>query len=254
MGRLQEGFTAFPALSKDAGAHRRETTVMLVRQGPPPYAEFTGPPARPSAPLRRWPGYALVASGIALVPWLVVLATGLPPTATAPHWATAWVGLDTMEAVGLIATGLLTLRRHRVRSAVAGATATLLAVDAWFDVMTSSGPDFRTALAMAFAAEIPLAAICGVLAVTSFPARRRTRPTRRTGRTGRTGSTLRAPPDKRPAAGPGSGSSRCGGRRRSPIGRCARRRVSSPAAAHRGRTPPGRATPAPASWCPARGP
>ncbi|WP_405581280.1 hypothetical protein [Streptomyces sp. NBC_01190] len=160
---------------------------MLVRQGPPPYAEFTGPPARPSAPLRRWPGYALVASGIALVPWLVVLATGLPPTATAPHWATAWVGLDTMEAVGLIATGLLTLRRHRVRSAVAGATATLLAVDAWFDVMTSSGPDFRTALAMAFAAEIPLAAICGVLAVTSFPrpASNPAHPTDRTDRTDR---------------------------------------------------------------------
>jgi hypothetical protein len=42
-------------------------------------------------------------------------------------------------------------------------------VDAWFDVMTSSGPAFGTALLMAFAAELPLAAVCGTLAVKSFP-------------------------------------------------------------------------------------
>ncbi|WNI15416.1 hypothetical protein [Actinacidiphila sp. ITFR-21] len=132
-------------------------------------APRAAPPDAPVPVLRRWPGYALAACGAALVPWLVVLATGLPPTTAVPHLTTAWVGLDAMEAVGLIATGLLTVRRHPVRSAAAAATAMLLVVDAWFDVMTSSGADLTAALLMAFAAELPLAAVCAALAVRAFP-------------------------------------------------------------------------------------
>jgi len=114
---------------------------------------------------RRWPAYALVACGAALVPWLVVLALTLPTARTAPHWMAAWVGLDAMEAAGLIATGLLTLRRHPLRVAAGAATAMLLVVDAWFDVATSTGGDLGVALAMACTAELPLAAVCAVLAV-----------------------------------------------------------------------------------------
>ena len=121
--------------------------------------------ARDSPP-RRWPGYVLVACGVALVPWLVVLAVGLPTTATASHWALAWVGLDSMEALGLIATGVLTLRRDQRRPVVAAATAMLLVVDAWFDVTTAAaGSDFGSALAMALGAELPLALICAALAL-----------------------------------------------------------------------------------------
>ncbi|WP_225844705.1 hypothetical protein [Streptomyces sp. HPF1205] len=127
------------------------------------------PPAdRPAArdrPRRPWPGYALVVCGVALVPWLVVLATGLPSTATAPHWTVAWVGLDAMEAAGLIATGFLTLRGSARRAPVAAATATLLVCDAWFDTTTSSGAGFGTAVLMAVAAELPLAVVCAVLAL-----------------------------------------------------------------------------------------
>jgi len=95
----------------------------------------------------------------------VVLATGLPSTASAPHWTLAWVGLDAMEAVGLIGTGVLTLRRHPLRSAAAAATAMLLAVDAWFDITTSTGSDLTIAVLMALLAELPLTAVCATLAV-----------------------------------------------------------------------------------------
>ncbi|MGW5548203.1 hypothetical protein ACWEVB_45085, partial [Streptomyces sp. NPDC003998] len=61
---------------------------------------------RPPRGMRR-AGWLLVACGLALLPWLYVLATGLPATATAAHWPVAWVGLDALEALGLIATGLL---------------------------------------------------------------------------------------------------------------------------------------------------
>jgi hypothetical protein len=148
--------------------------VMPVREVPSPQAEVIALPAPRPAPApartgRRWPGYTLVACGVALLPWLVVLATGFPPTAATPHGTAVWIGLDAMEAAGLIGTGLLTVRHHPLRSAAAGATAMLLTVDAWFDVMMSSGPDFTTALLMAFAAELPLAAVCATVAVRSFP-------------------------------------------------------------------------------------
>ena len=106
-----------------------------------------------------------MACGLALLPWLVVLATSLPASASAPHWTVAWVGLDAMEAAGLITTGVLTLRRHPARSVAAAGTAMLLLVDAWFDVTTSTGADLIVALLMALLAELPLAAACGTLAV-----------------------------------------------------------------------------------------
>ena len=158
------------------------TSVSELPSRPAEVVELPAPraPEAPAdRPVRRWPGYALVASGVALVPWLVVLATGLPSTADAPHWTVAWVGLDSMEAVGLVATGVLTLRRHQVRAVVAAATAMLLVVDAWFDVTTSGGSDIGVALAMALAAELPLAAVCAVVAVRELsPGAGRTGPDR----------------------------------------------------------------------------
>ncbi|MEU5310599.1 hypothetical protein [Streptomyces sp. NPDC021562] len=120
---------------------------------------------RPARGMRR-AGGLLVACGLGLLPWLYVLATGLPATATAAHWPVAWVGLDALEALGLIATGLLAARGDRRHALAAAATATLLAVDAWFDTATAAaGGDFATAVAMALGAELPLAALCGRLAL-----------------------------------------------------------------------------------------
>ncbi|MCL6672246.1 hypothetical protein [Streptomyces panaciradicis] len=120
---------------------------------------------RPARGMRR-AGWLLVACGLALLPWLYVLATGLPATAAAAHWPVAWVGLDALEALGLIATGLLAARGDRRHALAAAATATLLAVDAWFDTTTATpGGDFASAVAMALGAELPLAALCGRLAL-----------------------------------------------------------------------------------------
>ncbi len=114
----------------------------------------------------RWAGWLLVVCGLALLPWLYLLATGLPATATVAHWPLAWVGLDALEALGLIATGLLAARSDRRHALAAAATATLLVVDAWFDTTTAApGGDFASAVAMALGAELPLAALCGRLAL-----------------------------------------------------------------------------------------
>ncbi|WP_267000844.1 LPXTG cell wall anchor domain-containing protein [Streptomyces sp. NBC_00354] len=107
----------------------------------------------------------LSGAGVALLPWMVVLAKTLPQTAEVSNWSTAWIGLDAMMAAGLSGTGLL-LRRHDPRAApLAAATAALLVMDAWFDVTTSAPGGARaTALALAVCAELPLAAACAALA------------------------------------------------------------------------------------------
>lgn len=132
---------------------------------PVPRDARAAPRAARGGSTRRWPAYGLVACGLALVPWLVVLALTLPSTQDTPHWMAAWVGLDAMESAGLVTTGLLTLRRHPLRVASAAATSMLLVVDAWFDVSISTGGELAVALVMAGTAELPLATVCAVLAV-----------------------------------------------------------------------------------------
>ncbi|MEZ0067836.1 hypothetical protein ABIA32_003852 [Streptacidiphilus sp. MAP12-20] len=113
-------------------------------------------PALPGLP--KLPGLptVLVVIGLALVPWMGVLAAS-------GEWS--WVGLDVLEAAGLISTGLL-LRRGDGRAAVtAGATAALLLTDAWFDVMTSHGAELSQAWLLALLLELPIAALCARLAL-----------------------------------------------------------------------------------------
>ena len=61
---------------------------------------------RPARGMRR-AGGLLTACGLALLPWLYVLATGLPATATAEHWPVTRVGPDPLAALGLLTPGLL---------------------------------------------------------------------------------------------------------------------------------------------------
>ena len=138
--------------------------IVGIRQEPDTGAALRLPERRRST--QRRTAIALVGCGAVLLPWVVVLAATLPAGYRAAHWAAAWVGLDAMEAAGLITTGLLAVHRHRRLPQAAAATATLLAVDAWFDTMTAaSQSDFRAALVMALCAELPLAALCARLAL-----------------------------------------------------------------------------------------
>jgi len=118
----------------------------------------------------RWLARGLVAAGLGMLPWLAVLALTLPSTARAAHWPVAWIGLDGMEGAGLLATGVLLRRRDQRCSLTAAVTATLVLVDAWFDVTTSApGPAEFTAVAMAACIEVPVSALCVTLAVRWFP-------------------------------------------------------------------------------------
>jgi hypothetical protein len=98
--------------------------------------------------------------GVLLVPWIGVLVEQLHGHAGQRSFASSWVGLDVLEAVCLLSVAQLMRRQHRATSPVAAATAAILCMDVWFDTM-SAAPQlpYAEALAMAFFAELPLAAL-----------------------------------------------------------------------------------------------
>jgi hypothetical protein len=121
--------------------------------------------ASPRAARRRI-GLALAVAGPAMIPWVFCLALTLPASATDSHWALAWVGLDSCEALALFATGRFLLRSDNRCALTATATAALLLIDAWFDVTSATaGSELAIAIAMALGAEIPIAVACIALAL-----------------------------------------------------------------------------------------
>jgi hypothetical protein len=123
--------------------------------------------AAPAAEPRivRWVGIFFVACFIGLIPWTVYLWQTLPVREVSPHYNLAWTGFDILLAIMLLATGASVNARSRYLPVFASSSATLLVVDAWFDITTSpAGGDFFWALVMAAVAELPLAVACGWLA------------------------------------------------------------------------------------------
>jgi hypothetical protein len=111
-------------------------------------------------------GWTLGGLAALMLPWTAYLFLALPGTAPAAHFDLAWGGFDGALLVMLAATGWAAVRHARWLGAVSGATAALLATDAWFDVVTAPTPKERwVALAMAVVCELPLAVVCAWLAV-----------------------------------------------------------------------------------------
>jgi hypothetical protein len=98
------------------------------------------------------------AAAVALLPWIVYLAVSLPKRNLDLHYRAAWVGFDLLLGFAIVRTAYMA---HKVDQRVqfpAVATATLLIVDAWFDVTTSSSrQQFLQALLLAAFFELPAA-------------------------------------------------------------------------------------------------
>jgi hypothetical protein len=106
----------------------------------------------------------VMTSAVVLLPWIVYLAVSLPPTASARHWSSVWVGLDAAEAIGLASTGWLAFRRDRRVALVAVSTATMLVFDAWFDVCTSAAGQSQVFALIDMVIELAEAAACLAIA------------------------------------------------------------------------------------------
>jgi len=97
------------------------------------------------------------AAGIALLPWIAYLAVSLPKRDVDTHYRAAWVGFDLMLVVAVVLTAYYAFRVDTRVQLPATATATILIVDAWFDVMTAGGRA-ATGAALLFAVCIELPA------------------------------------------------------------------------------------------------
>ena len=114
---------------------------------------------------RRWVVLLFSLGALVLLPWVVVLVFELPSAHRAAHWDIAWAGFDVGLALVLGAVAVTALRRSPWFEGAATAAATLLFVDAWFDVLTaSSGAELALAIGEAVLVELPLAVICLLLA------------------------------------------------------------------------------------------
>jgi hypothetical protein len=108
----------------------------------------------------RWAGPAFALFSLILLPWIVYLAYSLPSRQVSADYDIAWAGFDVMLLVALASTGYFALRRSRYLATAATTAATLLVVDAWFDVMTTLPGRRLEPLALAAGVELPLAAVC----------------------------------------------------------------------------------------------
>jgi hypothetical protein len=98
------------------------------------------------------------AAAVVLLPWIGFLAVTLPRRQFDLHYRAAWVGFDVLLVFAITRTAYMAFRVDQRVQFPATATATLLIVDAWFDITTSgSHPQFFEAVILAVAIEIPAA-------------------------------------------------------------------------------------------------
>lgn len=108
----------------------------------------------------RWVAPLFLTMSILLVPWIVYLGISLPARSVANHYRTAWVGFDVLLLYAMSRTAWLALKEKPQMELPAIVTATLLIVDAWFDVTTAGkGWPQVEALVLALFVELPTAVL-----------------------------------------------------------------------------------------------
>jgi hypothetical protein len=114
--------------------------------------------------LVRWTGPAFTLFSLILLPWTIYIGDSLPARQVATNYDVAWAGFDVILLIALAGTAYFALRRSLYLATAATATATLLVIDAWFDVMTTPAGQRWESIQLAAFVELPLAAVCFWLA------------------------------------------------------------------------------------------
>jgi len=108
----------------------------------------------------RWTGPLFALFSLIMLPWTIYIAGSLPAQQVSANYDAAWAGFDVLLALTLASTAYFALRRSRYLATAASATATMLVVDAWFDVLTTPGVQRIESIGLAAFVELPLAAVC----------------------------------------------------------------------------------------------
>jgi hypothetical protein len=113
-------------------------------------------PIYPALP--RWIAGAYGLLVVITIPWTVYIGVTLPAKQLSTHWDVSWVGLDVAIAFMLVLNAVFSYFESKWLVLSATATSTLLATDAWFDVVTArAGRPYHEAVASALFIELPLA-------------------------------------------------------------------------------------------------
>ena len=116
----------------------------------------------------RLAGLVFTLCSLALVPWSIFLGYTLPHRQVTHHYNVAWAGFDVMLLVVMSATAYCAFRRSPFLAVTAASAATMLVVDAWFDIMTSSRQEVWLSIVMAVTVELPAG---GCLRLAELPCR-----------------------------------------------------------------------------------
>jgi hypothetical protein len=109
---------------------------------------------------RKWFLLGTIVCCVVLAAWIGVLAVTLPRYYRTGGWRGAWVGFDVALLVTFAATAWAAWRGRQALIMCLTVLATLLLVDAWFDVtLDVRTSDFMVSLLSALLIEIPLAVI-----------------------------------------------------------------------------------------------
>jgi hypothetical protein len=100
---------------------------------------------------------ALTVGALLEIVWTFYLGWRLPRHYLVDHWDLAWVGLDVGEVAMLLSTAWAAWRRRAVLILFAVSSATLLVLDAWFDITTAGRGSIVASVVVAVCVEIPSA-------------------------------------------------------------------------------------------------
>ena len=104
--------------------------------------------------LLYWGGAAFLA------PWIVALYIEQPKTGVAYHLRAVTLGISLITVAGMFVTGLACHRRSQFAVLSATFTGTLVFITAWFNLVTTSGADFDTAVVHSLAFQLPIVVLC----------------------------------------------------------------------------------------------
>jgi hypothetical protein len=129
-----------------------------------PVAVVTATDLTPGRHMGRWVAPLYLAMSLVLAPWTAMLLLTLPDRAVSHNYRLAWVGFDVLLMLSMGRTAWLAWRRSPYAVNVASATATLLVVDAWFDVTTAPTRGLLQACILAMFVELPAAVLSLIIA------------------------------------------------------------------------------------------
>jgi hypothetical protein len=89
--------------------------------------------------------------------WTVYIGWKLPRHYVANHWDLAWVGLDVAQIALLLLAAWAAWRGRALLILFASSLATLLLLDAWFDITTARNGGLGQSVLLALVVEIPSA-------------------------------------------------------------------------------------------------